>query len=183
MRKRTALVACVAGALSSLLWTGEARADLTGFSWDHATLNGGPRFGTDNLNLGLGLNVGYTLDMGLYLGGLFNYFFGETIDTPGGEAGFDVWFLMFDIGYDIGIGDKFVVRPTGSIGMDTVHSRVCSDLDDECESNSESDVVGAIGANAIVLLGNLTLGGETRFLFADNDADGVWFGFNIGTVF
>src|SRR5262245_660864 len=114
MLKRIA-AACAMGALGTLLWTGEAKADVHGFTWDHGTLNGGPRFGSDNLDFGLGLNAGYTLDMGLYLGGLFDYFFAER--------GVDVWFLMFDIGFDIGFGDKFVLRPTGSIGPATVHFR------------------------------------------------------------
>src|SRR5215831_18125804 len=62
MRKRVA-AACLVGALGTLFFTSEAKADVHGFSWGHATLNGGPRYASDNLDFGLGLNVGYTLDM------------------------------------------------------------------------------------------------------------------------
>src|SRR5262245_25933994 len=51
MTKRIAAI-CVAGALSVFMVATPAKAD--GFSWGHATLNGGPRFGSDDLDLGLG---------------------------------------------------------------------------------------------------------------------------------
>src|SRR5258706_11267897 len=148
--------ACVLAALGTSLWTGEAKADVHGFTWDHATLNGGPRFATDNLDFGLGLNVGYTLDMGLYLGGLFDYFFAQR--------GVDVWFLMFDCGFDIGLGSKFVLRPTGSIGI--------ANADYEGRG-SNNDFAGAVGANALHAIAKLTLGGEIRFFFGQKDFDGV----------
>jgi hypothetical protein len=164
MRKRMIAAMCAAGAVSALLWTGEAKAD--GFTWGHATLNGGPRFASDDLDFGLGLNVGYTLDMGLYLGGMADWFFAGR--------GYDVTFFMFDIGYDVGIGDRFVLRPTGSVGLTTFHIR-------DFDSRSDFAITG--GANAIYAIGKLTLGGELRFFWVDDWDEGIWAGFNIGVVF
>lgn len=167
MRKRVA-AACLVGALGTVLFTSEAKADVHGFSWGHATLNGGPRFASNNLDFGLGLNVGYTLDMGLYLGGLADYFFAQP--------GWDVWFAAFDIGYDIGIGDKFVIRPTGSLGFANVNLRY---------DGSDTRFAFLMGANFIVALGQLTLGGEVRYWWTERDfyGDAFMVGFNIGVVF
>jgi hypothetical protein len=173
MRKRTITAACIAGALSALLWTEEAKAE--GFSWGHATLNGGPRFASENLDFGLGLNVGYTLDMGLYLGGLADWYFDGR--------GADVSFFMFDIGYDIGFGDKFVLRPSGSVGIGTVWFDRCGPIGG-CDNDSRTDFGMTGGANAIYAISQLTIGGEVRFFWVnDFDDVGIWGGFNIGVVF
>jgi hypothetical protein len=170
MRKRILAAACTAGALSALLWTGEAKADVTGYSWGHATLNGGPRFASEDLDFGLGLNVGYTLDMGLYLGGLVDHFFAEEF--------VDLTFFMFDIGFDIGFGDKFVLRPTGSLGLANFW------LDcDRCEDDTEGRFAFAMGANALYAIDQLLIGGELRYWWIDDADDGIWAGFNIGVVF
>jgi hypothetical protein len=161
----------MAGVVGALLWTEEAKAD--GFTWDHATLNGGPRFGSDNLDFGLGLNVGYTLGMGLYLGGLADWYFGEE--------GYDVSFFMFDIGYDIGFGDKFVLRPSGSVGLATVYFDRCNRFG--CDDDSRSEFGLTAGANAIYAISSLTIGGELRFFWGDDLDEGIWAGFNIGVVF
>jgi hypothetical protein len=172
---------------AALLLCAPAQAQMTGFTWEHATLHGGPRFGSDDLNFGAGLNAGYTLDMGVYLGGLFNYFLGESDDFDIGpvhyEYGFDAWFLMFDGGYDFGLADPFVLRPSLAMGLVTAHGRVCAEGPgiDECDSDTESEFEMALGGNAIYVTGSLTLGGELRFFIGEYD--GVWMGFNIGTVF
>jgi hypothetical protein len=182
--KSALLGAAVAGGIVLGTHTANAQA-LRGFTWERGTLHGGPRFGTDDLNLGGGLNGGYTLGQGVYLGGLFNYFFGESDEFLGAEYGFDAWFLMFDGGYDFGLADPFVLRATGALGLVTVHARFCVQPPggpEDCDSETESEFAGAFGGNAIYDAGGLTLGGELRFFFGDN-FQGVWMGFNIGAVF
>ena len=175
------------GVMAAALWTTDAQAAPNGFTWDRATIQGGPRFGSDDLNFGLGLNGGYTLGQGVYLGGLFNYFLGETnefrlagVET---EAGFDAWFLMFDGGYDIGLSRAFVLRPSLALGLATAHAEVCvrgPGTPDGCTSDSNSEFEAALGGNAIFDAGGLTLGGELRLFFGE--FDGVWMGFNLGGV-
>lgn len=186
MRKRVVSAACVAGA-AALMWIGEAKAD--GFTWGQATLNGGPRLASDKLNLGLGLNAGYTLNMGLYLGGLADWYFAQN--------GYDVSFFMFDIGYDIGFGDKFVLRPSGTVGVVTAWFDRCLATPggtDSCESDSSSEFGLTAGANAIYAIGQLTIGEELRFFWGHDleishgrtqrvGIEGIWAGFNIGVVF
>lgn len=184
------MAAAMGCAAAVLLWPGQAEAQaLQGFTWEHATVHGGPRFATDDLNFGLGINGGYTLDMGVYLGGVFDYYLGESdeFNFAGNrvEYGFDAWFLMFEGGYDFGLADPFVLRATGALGMATVHARICTSapgFPEDCNSDSESEFAGALGGNAIYDAGGLTLGGELRFFFGD-EFDGVWMGFNIGGVF
>jgi hypothetical protein len=168
MPKWMSIAAWLAGALGALTWTSEAKAD--GVTWSHATLNGGPRFSSEDLDFGLGLNVGYTLDMGLYLGGMANHFFAQRY--------YDVSFLQFDIGYDIGFGDKFVLRPSGTLGPAIAWC-------DECGDEMRTEFSFTMGANAIYAIGDLTIGGELRYWWIDDfgDDDGIWAGFNIGVIF
>jgi hypothetical protein len=168
MLKRVFVAAGLGCALSVLAFTGEAKAD--GATWGNATLNGGPRFASEDLDFGLGLNVGYTLGMGLYLGGLANHYFAGR--------GFDVSFVHFDIGYDIGFGNKFVLRPSGSVGPGIGWC-------DACRDEMQTEFSFTAGANAIYAISELTIGGELRYWWIDDfrDADGIWAGFNIGVIF
>jgi hypothetical protein len=90
---------------------------------------------------------------------------------------------MFDIGYDIGFGDKFVLRPSGSLGLATLWFERCSGFGN-CDDDSQSEFGMTGGANAIYAISQLTIGGELRFFWV-NDLDdvGIWAGFNIGVVF
>lgn len=179
-------VASGCAALAFTCVSAEASALEPGFTWSRGTINGGPRFATDNLNLGLGVNGGYTLPMGVYLGGLFDAFIGEKDEFQFGptrvEADFWAWLLMFDAGYDLGLAPNFVLRPSFALGLSTVHVEVCTTGPgfNACDDDTDSDTQAAIGANALYNTGSLTIGGEVRLFFAD--FDGIWFGFNIGGV-
>jgi hypothetical protein len=165
----------------------EAHALERGFTWERATLNGGPRLATDDLNFGLGINGGYTLNQGVYLGGLFNYFLGEKDESNFGptrvEYDFDAWFLMFEGGFDFSLAPKLVVRPTFAMGIAGAHGEVCviTPAGEACDSDSDSDFQAAVSGQLLYDLGGLTIGGETRLFFAD--FEGIWFGFNIGAAF
>jgi hypothetical protein len=180
-----AAVLCAAFTLGALLWSAEAKADLTGFTRGHGSVQLGPRFATDDVNFGLGLNGGYTLEPGVYLGALFDYYLGESESRPLGiEYGFDVWFLMADVGYDFGVGDSLVLRPSISLGITGLHQSCEVPVGSPasyCSDDTELEFVGAGGVNAFYALGRLTLGGEFRIF--TGKFDGVWFGLNVGTFF
>lgn len=178
----------VTALLGGLVLPSEAHANLTGFTAGKGTLAGGPRFASDDLDVGLGLNGGYTLQPGVYLGGLFTFYFGDgdgaSVFGIGGEVDWHAWYLMFEGGYDFGIGRDFVLRPTAAVGMSTVTVDGCVTapfIGETCRDDSDSDAAGAIGGQALYRISSLTLGGELRFFFGD--FDGVWLGFNVGGVF
>ena len=186
MTGRTRIAALVIAAASALwvLLAPQVASAAPGFTWRKATINGGPRFGSDDLNFGAGINGGYTLDQGVYLGGLFNYFLGETNDFTAGpienEVGFDAWFLMFEGGYDLGLGRALVLRPSFAAGLVTAHSRICQrgPGGETCDSDTESEFEAALSGQLLYNIDGLTIGPELRLFFGD--FNGVWIGFNIG---
>lgn len=172
----------------TLGWSATAdAADFRGFTWGKGSFNGGLRFASDDLNLGLGLNAGGTLDNGIYIGGLGAYFFGESDSgSVGGvsyDASFSALFLMAEGGYDFGLAQNFVLRPTLALGIVTGFLESCSNAlgSERCVDDSSSEFNAALGGQALYLMGNLTLGGELRLLFGE--LDGIWLGANIGTTF
>lgn len=67
--------------------------------------------GPNPFGLGIGLDGGYTLPSAVYLGGNFDYFFGENESDSGlGQ-------LAAEAGYDLGLGENFVVRPKVGAGI------------------------------------------------------------------
>lgn len=113
-----------------------------------ATVGYGIYTGEGDLNpygVGLGVNGGYTLDMGFHIGGRFEYFLGESQ----GPASFGVWNFMAEPGYDLGLGPNMVLRPQLGIGMANVRAEVCLSFlggPQTCASNSESRFTVAPGA-------------------------------------
>lgn len=133
--------------------------------------------------LGLGLRAGYTLNGGLYLGGLFNYFLGESFDNALASGRANQMNLAGDVGYDIRIGGNAVLRPVLGVGATVALGEVC--VLDRCE-NSESDLLLLLapGVNLVVAIGELYVGGEARYYYMpdDNLPDGLYFGGNIGAL-
>lgn len=126
---------------------------------------------TDDLRLnpyagGIGLRLGVTLPASLYLGGSFDYFFGESetsaLDI---EQSASVLQVMARVGYDLGVG-PLTLRPQLGLGLAQSHADI-GDL-----STSESDFALAPGAEFIFGLGVLSLSAEANYnvVFAgDND--------------
>src|SRR5579859_4386795 len=90
----------------------------------------GLRFGSNHLNAGIGALAGYTLPMHLYLGGVFDYWFGssETQQAFGFSttAKTSAWNLFGEVGYDFGVMPQLVIRPIVGIGVVHASAEVCS---------------------------------------------------------
>jgi hypothetical protein len=148
---------------------------------------GGLRFGSDNLNFGLGLKAGYTLPMDLYVGGMFDYFFGEhdesTINGVHYESSFSFWMLSPEVGYDFGITPAFMMRPFGGIGLAAADVESCGQGPgvNYCVDGSDSDVVLTLGGLASYSIGSVFFGGELRFLLYNDEA--LVIGFHAGGAF
>jgi hypothetical protein len=157
------------------------------FTQNRVQVLGGPRFGSDNLNFGLGVRVGYTLPMDLYVGGMFDYFIGEhdesTLNGYHYEYDFSLWLLSPEVGYDFGVTPAFMVRPFGGIGLASVDGESCSNGPglNVCNDFSESEVGLTIGGLVNYSVGPVFLGGELRFLLYDDEA--LVLGAHVGGAF
>ena len=157
------------------------------FTLERATVGAGLRFGSDDLNLGLGARGGYTIRESVYIGGLFDYWFGEEEERgiPGSRFSVDAsyWDLLAVGGYDFGISPAVVVRPFGGLGIVSVNVEGCFEVlgNEQCEDDSETEVAGTFGGEVIADLGGWNLGGEFRVLIADDAA--VVIGANVGAAF
>jgi opacity protein-like surface antigen len=146
------------------------------FTQNRAQVLGGLRVGSDNLNFGLGLKAGYTLPIDLYVGGMFDYFFGEhdenTINGVHNEHSFSIFLLAPEVGYDFGITPEFMVRPFGGIGLASAHVEACSQGPgvNFCADESRSDVGLTLGGLVHYSIGRAFFGGELRFLLYDSEA-------------
>lgn len=121
----------------------------------------------DPMGPALGLRAGLTLPMtDLYLGGLFLYHFGDSVDLPGGEASNSSYMLGAEVGYELGFG-PLVLRP--SLGVGTLQSSVSVDSGvASLEADSEGALYVSPGAALMVKLG-LLVGAEIRYNIIGNE--------------
>lgn len=114
---------------------------------------------------GLGIDLGYTLGPGVYLGGEFNYFFGGSEEAAGIEASWNIMQYGVEVGYDIGISPELVIRPKIGVGMASTTMDVSGEVlgvsfDD---SETESGLFIPIGAGVMYSMGSWFLGGDLRY--------------------
>lgn len=133
--------------------------------------------------LGLGVRGGYTIPGGLYLGGLFQYFGGEEAGNDTVNGHINQMNFAGDIGYDIALGNRFVLRPLVGLGATIVTGEICV-LGQCADDQTDPYFLVAPGVNAVVGLGALYLGGEIRYFFLPDDEipDGFLVGLNIGAL-
>jgi hypothetical protein len=183
---RSLVIAASLGCASA--YSASARA-APAFTLERATLGGGVRFGTEDLNFGLGVRGGYTLNQGIYIGGLFDYWFGESdesnaLGVAGASSSFSAWDLMAVVGYDAGVTRSIVIRPYGGFGIIHGDFEYCASVvfvGETCQDDSDSDGAGVIGGEALFDLGGFHIGPELRILIYDDAA--FIFGGNIGGTF
>jgi hypothetical protein len=136
---------------------------------------------------GLGLRGGYTLDPHVYVGGLFDYFFGRSQESilGGNAVSARLWLAQAEGGYDLGLADWIVLRPKIGLGVARLSGQACypvSAADEVCESSGELRFAASGGAEALVDLGILFVAPEARFTFIDQ-ASGVFVGAGAGAAF
>jgi hypothetical protein len=150
---------------------------------------GGPRIGTDNIGFGLGVRGGYTLDMGLYLGGTFDYFFGDSDRGYGYEFSYHWWTLAFEAGYDFGVAERFIIRPFGGLGVIGSSVESCYDGGGPfrgCRDGSNTDAVFVMGGLMhYMLTEKLLIGPDLRLYLFDHPGSDLSaiFGGHFGLVF
>jgi hypothetical protein len=143
--------------------------------------------------IGFGAAGGYTLDMNVHLGASFEYYLGDSTDSPGGEASANIWNLMFEPGYDIAAGETLVIRPQLGLGLSSVNAEVCISLpppfgdgSEQCADNSESKFAVAPGAMLLIDFGGLYAQAGARYhhIFVDEgNADAFLINAGLGATF
>jgi hypothetical protein len=176
----------------ALLISGEAHADQPATA-NVVQIGVGFRYGVDldsddgfnPWGPGIGVNGGYTFSNALYLGGNFDYFFGAKKDVPGFDVSGNIWQLMAEGGYDIGLGN-IVLRPKLGLGFASISSKVCASPDNAafggCQEPSEKPFALAPGATFLLLTSHFTLTLDARYdiVFADEKAKALLFSVGIG---
>jgi hypothetical protein len=114
------------------------------------------------LDFGLGLRVGHTLDMNLYLGGTFDYFFGESNNYPNRSSySWHFWTMSFEGGYDFHVAERLVVRPFGGLGIIGGYGDSCNAV--TCNSWSDTNPLVTFGGLLHYFVSEkLFIGPETR---------------------
>lgn len=134
---------------------------------------------------GLGIAAGYTLPvMPIYVGGNFDYFFGDTLESPLGELSGNIWQLMGEGGYDIGIGGGLVLRPKLGLGIAGLSQEVCITnvgMGETCGDDSEVEFAAAPGVT-FVYLGPISLTLDLRYdmIFAEETGNALIVSAGIG---
>jgi hypothetical protein len=183
-RQRTRIFAAALAAAGGF-YAAPALALEPPFTLERAQVSGGLRYGSGGLNFGVGARGGYTIDPGAYVGGLFDYWFGESEETtvPGGgtiSAKSSAWNMIAEGGYDLGVTPEIVIRPFGGLGIIHGDAEVCTPAG--CIDASGSDFIGEFGGQALFWLDDgFHVGAELRVMFSEDAA--VVIGGNIGADF
>lgn len=159
-----------AGVLGVLILATPAHAE-TPFTADKLQVGGGLNYGVymgdddgdppNPYGFGLGVDLGYTLSPGVYLGGEFNYFLGGSEESAGFETSWNVMQYGVEVGYDIGLSPELVIRPKAGIGMGSVNVEFSGGGFEE--SNSESGLFIPIGAGVLYSMDSWFIGGDLRY--------------------
>lgn len=148
------------------------------FTLERVTIGGGIRYGTENLNFGLGARGGYTLYQSIYIGGMFDYWFGESKEVGAfgvtSEAHVHAWNLLGVGGYDFGITPTIVIRPYGGFGILHAFGSVCTNAPfvngNTCLDQSDDNAAGVLGGEALFQFNGFHIGGDMHLLIADDTA-------------
>jgi hypothetical protein len=130
---------------------------------------------------GLGLEAGVTLPNAVYVGGHFEYFFGETLEAADIETSGNLWQLTGEGGYDIGLGPIFVLRPKVGAGVAGVNAETC-DAANVCVDDSSTNFALAPGATFIIMPPGFSLSADVRYamIFAEKTLNAVIVSVGIG---
>jgi hypothetical protein len=136
--------------------------------------------------IGFGVRGGYTLPANVYLGGLFEYYLGATEEVEGvGEFSANIYQIMFEGGYDLGLGPTAVIRPVLGIGYSTVKAESCVEeqtipglgtFGGGCQDTGDSKLGIAPGAVALLDFGSVFGMGAVRYnhiFVEDGNADAI----------
>lgn len=132
---------------------------------------------------GIGLEAGFTLPvLPVYVGGNAEYFFGGTLEAPGGKVDANVWQLSAEGGYDFGLGDHLVLRPKLGLGLAHLSGETCID-GFGCTKDGDTKPLLAPGAKFILMFSRFELAFDARYAVVTSDPTSKAFIFSVGVGF
>jgi len=114
---------------------------------------------------GLGFDVGYTLPQAVYLGASFEYFFGGSIDSGvGSSLKSNIWQLSAEGGYDVGLGESFVIRPKVGVGIASARTSFegCS-AGVACDDTTKTKALIAPGLRFMLFTDRVSVSFDVRY--------------------
>ena len=139
-------------------------------------------YATEGLKLGTGVRAGYTLPMGVYLGGTFVYHFGTSADGPGYEVSSRAMYPAGEVGYDFKVPNTSVlVRPYFGGGM--LFASMTAKRAGQEETKSDSSPILYPGVSVLFAIPESPFfaGADARLAFVtESDADPSFGAFLVG---
>ena len=134
--------------------------------------------GVDPWRAGFGGDVGYTLPYGIYVGALFELFFGSKGDE---DARSNAWDLMVEGGYDVSLGESVVLRPKLGLGLG---GKEVDCYYGGCDPSSRAGWAVAPGVKLIFLGESVSFLLDARFaaIFTDESAQAMVLSIGLGGV-
>ncbi len=129
-------------------------------------LQAGPRYGTNDLNLGFGARTGFLLQSHVWLGGSFDYFLGaDEARGPTITDKFRTWNAGGEVGYELALAERLWLRPYLGFGLARADETVCGPgvSGERCVSAASSNhAVCTLGGLLMYRIGIVTVSGEVR---------------------
>jgi hypothetical protein len=110
---------------------------------------------------GIGIAAGYTLPQAICLGGSLEYFFGDRIEVSEVSRSANYLEAQAEGGYDLGISERWVIRPKLGAGVAALQSENCVDTD--CTNEGDAAFVLAPGASVMFLSPSFSLSLDARY--------------------
>lgn len=132
----------------------------------------------DGYNLGFGARVGKdglteSLKQ-IYVGGVFAYHLGKTVESFGVKSTVNLWYAGGDVGYNISLeGQSFTLRPSAYVGIASINAKIeftggGFGFGGSSGSATEVEAMLAPGASVFFPIGDLTVGADARFFLVSN---------------
>lgn len=136
----------------------------------------------DGYNIGIGARIGkdglIESQKDIYIGGVFAYHLGKTVESQFSKTTVNLWYLGGDIGYNVKLeGQSFKLRASSYVGIANISSKFESTdgggfgfgFGGAPTSASSSEFMIAPGATLFFPLGgDLTFGADARFFIVSN---------------
>jgi hypothetical protein len=150
---------------------------------------------------GFGVRLGYTLDVGVYFGADFDYFFGDSQDfgvnlgglgSAGASVSYNEYNVLGEVGYDFWIYRSGVLRPKVGLGVGIAHGSGCGGGNvlgvgaSTCTGNSKTGFAMAPGLQFLHFFSNVYFTAELRYqhVWVSDvpDPSGVILGVGVGVA-
>lgn len=149
----------------TVLYSAPADATSLGISVGYGAPGGEP----NAYGLGLLARLGFSLPLGIYLGGTYVYHFGSTQKAGSTDVSQNVWYAGGEAGFNL-TGDSWLLRPYAGIGALSLQGQSCGPLG--CAGiGSEGSLYVGPGMYGQYDFGPVYLGADLRYVITTSLSD------------